>query len=216
MFEAVHTSAMWRIVTSWTAVFFMLQILTVTACWVLIEIPMYCVYGVYALTVLWINLFRWPSDQWLCIAIPQTVHDGLCGQRFDGSRFTIFRDLHDSKKADALFTTHGRTTDTRDLAHHIHEAFFVKAVVYNLLVFAIAVSTAVATEGTEHHQLTSSDWFKAVLLFVVLIMGLLWDAAICFYQRTLNERCHRYLVLTVESREQSIGHGTADNAVSNG
>ena len=40
-----------------------------------------------------------------------------------------------------------------------------------------------------------TDWFKALVLFIILAMGLLWDLAICFYQRKLNERCHDYSVL---------------------
>jgi hypothetical protein len=39
------------------------------------------------------------------------------------------------------------------------------------------------------------DWFKALVLFIILVMGLLWDVAICFYQRKLNEKCHTYFVL---------------------
>ena len=197
------------LVGSWLAQFIVLQAIAISCCWAIFRVPMYCVYGSYAAIVMYVNICRWPSTAWLCLNLPTRIHDNLSQQSFEEQDCKTLNELHASKKVEALFLCNGRANDTRELADHIHEAFFLKSVVYILLVFAIAVSTGMAYDAHGDKEvaplpiLHPSDWFKAVVLFVVLVMGLLWDASVCFYQRMLNERCHQFLVLMAAYHRQS-------------
>jgi hypothetical protein len=227
----------------WFTRFFLFQLFAISSCWLIFHLPMYCVYGSYASAVFFVNVCQWPSKEWLGIKVPTTVSKKLIDNSLENVKFGTIRDAVGFKPIEAVIVSNVRVDDTNDLADVVREQFFLKSVVYVMLVLAVAVATGfgskpkslvptnkiaseensslgVVDSASSNNKSTESsekmafpmdyeskaksvsikeidliDWFKALVLFIILVMGLLWDVAICFYQRKLNEKCHTYFVL---------------------
>ena len=231
----------------WVTRFFLIQLTTVSLCWLIFHLPMFCVYGSYAATVFFVNLSQWPSKEWLRIGVPEQARDALINSVPDKKTFATLREVLGSKKIEAVVVSNVRVDDTNDLADHVREQFFLKSVVYVMLVLAVAVATGFGSKKDMEalkakvsgeslntvplmkpsndaeisassidfvlpmdtdsksslgfvKEVDANDWFKALVLFIILVMGLLWDVAICFYQRKLNEKCHSYSVLVASEQ----------------